>query len=241
MQTIVTSVLSTCWSVCVCSLLSILMNPVKTLDAVWMWTRVGPRNHVYRGLLSLPEKEALLGRHTSICLQMPVVNILSIIHKHMWCCLATSNCSNLFHYVPFQKIDAVWLFCLYLLMFCITVPGYGSWWLLCVCPVLDKSYRDDFRSQTCCKVREKVEDTAWWISGALSECISLADSSWCCSLACMMSMRCIALWNNSYIISGYLLLSLLKVSVVFNQLSGARCRLVYGPADATATHCLLLQ
>ena len=24
-------------------------------------------------------------------------------------------------------------------------------------------------------------------------------------------------------------------------LSGARCRLVYGPADATATHCLLLQ
>jgi len=22
---------------------------------------------------------------------------------------------------------------------------------------------------------------------------------------------------------------------------GARCRLVYGPADATATHCLLLQ
>jgi len=24
-------------------------------------------------------------------------------------------------------------------------------------------------------------------------------------------------------------------------LSGARCRLTYGPADATATHCLLLQ
>ena len=24
-------------------------------------------------------------------------------------------------------------------------------------------------------------------------------------------------------------------------LSGARCRLAYGPADATATHCLLLQ
>ena len=23
--------------------------------------------------------------------------------------------------------------------------------------------------------------------------------------------------------------------------SGARCRLAYGPADATATHCLLLQ
>ena len=25
------------------------------------------------------------------------------------------------------------------------------------------------------------------------------------------------------------------------MLSGARCRLAYGPADATATHCLLLQ
>jgi len=24
-------------------------------------------------------------------------------------------------------------------------------------------------------------------------------------------------------------------------LSGARCRLAYGPADSTATHCLLLQ
>jgi len=24
-------------------------------------------------------------------------------------------------------------------------------------------------------------------------------------------------------------------------MSGARCRLAYGPADATATHCLLLQ
>jgi len=26
-----------------------------------------------------------------------------------------------------------------------------------------------------------------------------------------------------------------------DYLSGARCRLAYGPADATATHCLLLQ
>ena len=26
-----------------------------------------------------------------------------------------------------------------------------------------------------------------------------------------------------------------------SYLSGARCRLAYGPADATATHCLLLQ
>jgi len=28
---------------------------------------------------------------------------------------------------------------------------------------------------------------------------------------------------------------------VLAWLSGARCRLAYGPADATATHCLLLQ
>ena len=27
----------------------------------------------------------------------------------------------------------------------------------------------------------------------------------------------------------------------WSYLSGARCRLAYGPADATATHCLLLQ
>jgi len=26
-----------------------------------------------------------------------------------------------------------------------------------------------------------------------------------------------------------------------SYLSGARCRLAYGPADATATHCLLIQ
>jgi len=29
--------------------------------------------------------------------------------------------------------------------------------------------------------------------------------------------------------------------VVLAWLSGASCRLAYGPADATATHCLLLQ
>ena len=29
--------------------------------------------------------------------------------------------------------------------------------------------------------------------------------------------------------------------VLVGYLSGARCRLAYGPADATATHCLLLQ
>jgi len=36
--------------------------------------------------------------------------------------------------------------------------------------VSDKSYRDDFRSQTCCKVGEKVEDPTRWISGILAEC-----------------------------------------------------------------------
>ena len=33
----------------------------------------------------------------------------------------------------------------------------------------------------------------------------------------------------------------LKVGCWRGYLSGARCRLAYGPADATATHCLLLQ
>jgi len=33
----------------------------------------------------------------------------------------------------------------------------------------------------------------------------------------------------------------LSVACWRGYLSGARCRLAYGPADATATHCLLLQ
>ena len=33
----------------------------------------------------------------------------------------------------------------------------------------------------------------------------------------------------------------LSGEVLVWYLSGARCRLAYGPADATATHCLLLQ
>ena len=33
----------------------------------------------------------------------------------------------------------------------------------------------------------------------------------------------------------------LVVGCWHSYLSGARCRLAYGPADATATHCLLLQ
>jgi len=31
-----------------------------------------------------------------------------------------------------------------------------------------------------------------------------------------------------------------QVGCWLGYLSGARCKLVYGPADATATHCLLL-
>jgi len=33
----------------------------------------------------------------------------------------------------------------------------------------------------------------------------------------------------------------LVVGCCRGHLSGVRCRLAYGPADATATHCLLLQ
>ena len=33
----------------------------------------------------------------------------------------------------------------------------------------------------------------------------------------------------------------LSCGVLHGYLSGARCRLAYGPADFTATHCLLLQ
>jgi len=37
------------------------------------------------------------------------------------------------------------------------------------------------------------------------------------------------------------LLTSLVVGYWRRYLSGARCRLAYGPADATDTHCLLLQ
>jgi len=33
----------------------------------------------------------------------------------------------------------------------------------------------------------------------------------------------------------------IECGVLARYLSRARCRLAYGPADATATHCLLLQ
>ena len=54
------------------------------------------------------------------------------------------------------------------LILSITVAGSGSCWLPRVCNVSDESFRDEFRSQTCCKAGEKVKDTAWWISGILA-------------------------------------------------------------------------
>jgi len=49
---------------------------------------------------------------------------------------------------------------------------------------------------------------------------------WCCWLGCRKSIRPVENW---------------VVGCWHGYLSGARCRLAYGPADATATHCLLLQ
>jgi len=40
---------------------------------------------------------------------------------------------------------------------------------------------------------------------------------------------------------GHLACKKMSGGVLAWYLSGARCRLAYGPADATATHCLLLQ
>jgi len=40
---------------------------------------------------------------------------------------------------------------------------------------------------------------------------------------------------------GHLACKKLSGGVLVGYLSGARCRLAYGPADAIATHCLLLQ
>ena len=44
-----------------------------------------------------------------------------------------------------------------------------------------------------------------------------------------------------HILFSYLLMLYWVVGCWHGYLSGARCRLAYGPADATATHCLLLQ
>jgi len=49
---------------------------------------------------------------------------------------------------------------------------------------------------------------------------------WCCRLGSRKGIRPVKTWVVGYW-HGYL--------------SGARCRLAYGPADAIATHCLLLQ
>ena len=55
-------------------------------------------------------------------------------------------------------------------------------------------------------------------------CYLLSSVVWRCWLAGRKSIRPVKNW---VVICGYL--------------SGARCRLAYGPTDATATHCLLLQ
>ena len=49
---------------------------------------------------------------------------------------------------------------------------------------------------------------------------------WCCCSGCRKGIRPVKNW---------------VVGCWHGFLSGARCRLAYGPADATATHCLLLQ
>ena len=49
---------------------------------------------------------------------------------------------------------------------------------------------------------------------------------WCCWLGSRKGIRPVKYW---------------AVGCWYGYLAGARCRLAYGPADATATHCLLLQ
>jgi len=54
--------------------------------------------------------------------------------------------------------------------------------------VADKPHRDDFGSQTCCKVGEEVEDTTRWIPGtALDDCIFLFISNNCLCLVSVAS------------------------------------------------------
>jgi len=55
---------------------------------------------------------------------------------------------------------------------------------------------------------------------------SLASVLWCCWLGSRKGIRPVKNW---------------VVGCWHGYLSGARCILAYGPADATATHCLLLQ
>jgi len=66
----------------------------------------------------------------------------------------------------------------------------------------------------------KVNDQDFALTNAKGNCLQRFDAfKWVAGIAC--KNRVVGCWH------GYL--------------SGARCRFAYGPADATATHCLLLQ
>ena len=56
--------------------------------------------------------------------------------------------------------------------------------------------------------------------------VSVPSVLWCCWLAGRKGIQPVKNW---------------VVGCWGGYLSGARCRLAYGPADSTATHCLLLQ
>ena len=64
------------------------------------------------------------------------------------------------------------------------------------------------------------------VEGLISDTLHVPSVLWCCWLGGRKGMRPVKNWVVGYW-RGYL--------------SGARCRLAYGPADATATRCLLLQ
>ena len=83
---------------------------------------------------------------------------------------------------------------------------------------------DRWRSQFC---------TYWWHQNHVICCnvelmalLAVPSVLWCCWLAGTEGIRSVKNW---------------LVRCWRGYLSGARCRLAYGPADATATHCLLLQ
>jgi len=48
-------------------------------------------------------------------------------------------------------------------------------------------------------------------------------------------------WQEGHLACKKLIGGVLAMGVVNGYLSAARCRFAYGPADATATHCLLFQ
>jgi len=57
-------------------------------------------------------------------------------------------------------------------------------------------------------------------------------------LRCVTDTAILCHWN---VQEGHSACKNLSGGVLHGYLSAARCRLAYGPADATATHCLLLQ